>query len=95
MVYTKLKGVNCVHAVWCGMCSFRQCVHNAFVLITRNQFSVLQKDITGLAATLDGLKNSYGGNVSGFLQLHKQAGADQIEAVKLMDQLKNAQKVQK
>ncbi|KAK2860991.1 hypothetical protein Q7C36_005157 [Tachysurus vachellii] len=52
------------------------------------------KDITSLADTLDGLKKSFRGNVSGFLELHKQAGDDQKEAVELMDQLKTAQRVQ-
>ncbi|XP_053089765.1 laminin subunit gamma-2 [Pangasianodon hypophthalmus] len=53
-----------------------------------------KKDITSLVATLDGLKNAFGSNVSGFLQLHNQAGADQREAVELMNQLRNAQQVQ-
>ncbi|KAG7329883.1 hypothetical protein KOW79_006105 [Hemibagrus wyckioides] len=52
------------------------------------------KDITSLAGTLDGLKQSFGGNVSGFLELHKQVGNDQKEAVELMNQLKNGQQVQ-
>ncbi|XP_017326854.2 laminin subunit gamma-2 [Ictalurus punctatus] len=53
-----------------------------------------KKDITSLVATLDGLKNSFGSNVSGFLELHNQAGDDQREAVELMKQLKNAEQVQ-
>lgn len=46
-----------------------------------------------MVATLDGLKNSFGSNVSGFLELHNQAGDDQREAVELMKQLKNAEQV--
>lgn len=46
-----------------------------------------------MAGTLDGLKQSFRGNMSGFLELHKQVGDDQKEAVELMNQLKNGQQV--
>ncbi|XP_060786974.1 laminin subunit gamma-2 [Neoarius graeffei] len=52
------------------------------------------KDINSLVATLDGLKNSFGSNVSGFVELTNQAEADQTEAVELMNQLRNAKQVQ-
>ncbi|KAF5900958.1 laminin subunit gamma-2-like, partial [Clarias magur] len=74
---------------------------SAAALGTLKQISDLEKnlpkvpkDITGLVASLDGLKNSYGNDVSGFLELHKQVGADQKEAVDLMNQIKGAQQVQ-
>lgn len=46
-----------------------------------------------MVATLDGLKSSFGGHVSGLLDLKDQAGTDQRKAVELMDQLKNSQQV--
>lgn len=48
-----------------------------------------------MVASLDGLKKSYGNDVSGFLELQEQFGADQKEAVDLMNQLKGAQEVKK
>lgn len=70
------------------MWSFKQCI-NEYTSSTL----CLQKDINSLVATLDGLKNSFGSNVSGFVELTNQAEADQTEAVELMNQLRNAQQV--
>ncbi|KAI5103910.1 laminin subunit gamma-2 [Silurus meridionalis] len=52
------------------------------------------KDINGLFTTLEGLENSFGSGMAGFMDLQNQAGADQREAEKLMQQLRDAQGVQ-
>lgn len=52
-----------------------------------------QKDVDGLVSQLDELKHLLAGNVTGFMELQKQAAADQKEAEDLMNQIKAAQKV--
>lgn len=77
------------HSILYVMCSFKLWIFFEYAEATL----CLQKDISSLVATLDALKDSYGGNVSEFLNLHNEAGADQKEAAELMDKLKNVQKV--
>ncbi|TSO57285.1 Laminin subunit gamma-2 [Bagarius yarrelli] len=62
--------------------------------LEKDLLKVPKKEVSSLVDTLDGLKKSFGSNVSGFLELHKQAGNNQKEAVELMNQLKNVQQVQ-